>query len=89
MLNALYDIICFDFNRALYRNLNDMKFSMTSVFIKTMIVVSLTSVLIIKFSLFELAQIRVLSVSLSLLDFEETINFLTFSLLFSSKIWTF
>ena len=89
MLNALYDVICFDFNRTLHRNLNDMKFSITSVFIKIIIIVSLISVCMIKFSLFELAQIRVLSVSLFLLDFEKTFNFLMSFLFFSSKIWIF
>ena len=89
MLNVWYDVICFDFNRVLHRNLDDMKFSMTSMFTKTMIVVSLIFVWMMKFSLFELAQIRVLSVSLFLLDSEETSSFLTFLLLFLSEIWTF
>ena len=89
MLNALYDVICFDFNRVLHRNLDDMKFSMILVFIKTVIVVSLIFAWMIKFSLFELAQIRVLSVSLSLLDSEKTFSFLTFLLFFLSKIWIF
>ena len=89
ILNVLYDVICFDFNRALHRNLDDMKFSMISVFTKTMIIMSLISVWIMKFSLFELAQIRVLSVSSSLLDIEKTSSFLTSLLLFLSKTWTF
>ena len=87
MLNVWYDVICFDFNRVLHRNLDDMKFSMISVFTKTMIIMSLISVWIMKFSLFELAQIRVLSVSLFLLDSEKTSSFLTFLLFFLSKIW--
>ena len=89
MLNVWYDVICFDFNRVLHRNLDDMKFSMISVFIKTVIVVSLIFVWMMKFSLFEFAQIRVLSVSSFLLDLEKTFSFLTSLLLFLSKIWTF
>ena len=82
MFNVWYDVICFDFNRVLHRNLDDIKFSMISMFTKTVIVVLLIFVWMMKFSLFEFAQIRVLNVSSFLLDFEETFNFLTSFLFF-------